>query len=291
MIADKWISAWCSKIGSNHIVEGLPCQDSAKVEYIECSNFVIAAISDGAGSCENSNIGSKFLVDRVIEKTAIIFKLNNWIDKENIEITKEKWREVSFSLFKELKDELKIRAVETDKDFKSLSATLILAVSNGNFVACANIGDGRATFRNEEAEWLPMMVPTKGEEANQTIFITSELWDEDIQSEYFGSFLYENPITAFALLSDGCERASFEILKYNKSEDKYFDPNQPYKPFFEPNCLNLLKLGEANVDQNRINELWGDYLEKGNQKLINEVDDKSMILSVILISQMNASQD
>ncbi|MCY7420291.1 MAG: protein phosphatase 2C domain-containing protein, partial [Chitinophagaceae bacterium] len=70
--------AWCSIIGSSHILEGLPCQDSSKVEYVEDSDFIIAAISDGAGSCDNSQIGSSFLVSRAIEKMASMLKLNNW---------------------------------------------------------------------------------------------------------------------------------------------------------------------------------------------------------------------
>ncbi len=291
MNTDKWISAWSSKIGSSHIIEGLPCQDSSKVQYIENTDFIIAAISDGAGSCVNSHIGSSFLVDRAVEKVATIFKLNNWMENESFELTGDKWREELFIIFKELKEELKTKATESELDFKSLSATLIVAISNGKFIACANIGDGRAAFRNEDSEWLPMVVPTKGEEANQTLFITSDLWEENNQSEYFGTFFYKSPITAFTLLSDGCERASFEILKYNEEEDKYFDPNKPYKPFFEPNYLNLLKLKRANFEQNQINDLWGIFLEKGNQKLINETDDKSMILSVYLISRINEAEN
>lgn len=286
----KWISAWSSRVGSSHIVEGIPCQDSSKVQHIENSDFIVAAVSDGAGSCINSHIGSSFLVDRAIERMASAFKYRNWFEKENVDLTPESWREEVFLQYRELKEELHSKAVELGVDFKSLSATLILAISNGQFIACASIGDGRAAFRDLESEWFPMMVPTKGEEANQTIFITSDLWDEDIGSDYFGTFFYENPITAFSLLTDGCERASFEILKFSEEENKYFDPNKPYKPFFEPNYLNLVKLGKANFHQGQINALWGDFLDKGNNILLNETDDKSMILSVSLISQMDESE-
>jgi len=290
MKTDRWISAWCSKIGSSHISEGLPCQDSSKVEYIEDSDFIIAAISDGAGSCENSQIGSAFLIDRAIEKFASMLKLNDWLNKVDLEINQEKWRSEAFLLFTELKQELKLNAIDLGLNFKSLSATLIIAVSNGKFIACANVGDGRAAYRNTETNWFPMIIPTKGEEANQTLFITSDMWDNSIDSEYFGAFLYSNPITAFTLLSDGCERASFEILKYSEEEKKYYDPNKPYKPFFEPNYATLLKLKEANAGQNQINDLWADFIEKGNPILISETDDKSMILSVFLIGQIDEAE-
>ena len=103
MKTEKWISAWCSIIGSSHILEGLPCQDSSKVEYILDSDFVIAAISDGAGSCTNSHIGSAFLVDRAIEKIATTFKLNDWLQNFDLDLTEEKWRSEAFLLFTELK--------------------------------------------------------------------------------------------------------------------------------------------------------------------------------------------
>jgi len=286
----KWISAWCSKIGSSHIQEGLPCQDNSKVEYVKNTDFIIAAISDGAGSCENSQIGSSFLVDKVIEKLGLFLKSDKGLFINDIELSQKKWREEAFLIFTELKTELKVKANESNLEFKSLSATLIVTISNGKFIACANVGDGRAAFRSMEDEWYPMLIPTKGEEANQTLFITSDFWDTDTQSEYFGSFYYSNPISAFTLLSDGCERASFEILKYNKEEDKYFDPNKPFKPFFEPNYLNLLKLGKAKIDQNKINELWGDFIEKGNSNLINETDDKSMILSLFLTRHIDEAK-
>jgi hypothetical protein len=282
---DKWISAYCSVTGTSHIVEGLPCQDSSKIEYLADTDIVIAAISDGAGSCENSHLGSNFLVDKVIEKIASSLKMNEQLNETEKKITGELWRNETFQVFKDLKKDLFEKSEESEVNFKSLSATLILAISNGNFIACANIGDGRAAFRNSHGDWVAMLTPTKGEEANQTLFITSDLWENEDQ--YFGTFFYESQITAFSLLSDGCERASFEILQYNNEEDKYYDPNKPFKPFFEPNYLNLIKLKKANVEQEKINELWTLFIEKGNQKFISETDDKSMILSVFISQDEN----
>ena len=99
MKTEKWISAWCSKIGSSHILEGMPCQDSSKVEYIQDSDFIIAAISDGAGSCSNSQIGSSFLVGRAIEKIATRVKLNDWFQNIDLELNRENWRREAFLLF------------------------------------------------------------------------------------------------------------------------------------------------------------------------------------------------
>lgn len=284
MNSKNWLSAWCSVIGSSHILENLPCQDSSKVEYLVDSDFVIAAVSDGAGSCENSHLGSHFLVDYAIEKVAITAKLKGWLDEPSL-INDDIWRLEAFNIFSELKRELLLKSQELNIEFKTLSATLIILISNGDYTACAHVGDGRAAIRNDQGEWKSIITPTKGEEANQTLFITSDLWDNVEELNYFGTFFYSYPITAFCLLSDGCERASFEILKYNESEDKYFDPNLPFKPFFEPNYSNLIKMNSANLGQEKINELWGKFLKNGTPALANETDDKSLILSVDLSRQ------
>ncbi len=278
----NWIHAKCSTIGSAHVSEGLPCQDNSRAELLSETDFLIAAVSDGAGSCSHSQIGSKLLVDGAIDKLATAIKLKDWFPYGSENLNGESWRDETYSLFKELKEDLRSRAIELSVDLKALSATLIVAVSNGSFVACAHVGDGRAAFRDDEGNWHPLMTPTKGEEANQTLFVTSELWDESQDSPFFETTFYGKSITAFSLLTDGCERASFEMSKYIKAEDKYADPNLPFKPFFEPNYLNLLKLKQADADQETIDRLWTNFIQKGNEKLMNETDDKTMILSVFI---------
>lgn len=279
MTSNRWISAWSSKIGAYHINEGLPCQDNSIVKVIEDSDFVVAAVSDGAGSCENSHIGSGFLIDNVIDKLITASINKDWI-KSPSTINPESWREEVFNIFQDLKNGLRIKADEYSVVFSSLSATLIVAISNGEFIACANVGDGRATYRNSQGEWNAILTPTKGEEANQTLFITSDLWDTSIDSEFFGSTFFQDSISAFSLLTDGCERASFEILQYSEEEEKYYDPNKPYKPFFEPNYLALLELSKTTLSQDAINELWEKFLDNGTPKLSSETDDKTMVLSV-----------
>ncbi|MBK7438376.1 MAG: protein phosphatase 2C domain-containing protein [Saprospiraceae bacterium] len=42
---------------------------------------------------------------------------------------------------------------------------------------CSHIGDGRAGYQDNENTWHSVLEPFKGEEANQTIFITSDIWE------------------------------------------------------------------------------------------------------------------
>ena len=62
---------------------------------------------------------------------------------------------------------------------------------------------------NTNGEWLPLFRPHKGEEANQTLFITSA-WEG--LAELGGvlvpeSHVYRGDIDALCLLSDGMEKA------------------------------------------------------------------------------------
>lgn len=271
-----WISAWTSTIGLSHISENLPCQDSSRISKIPNTDFIVAAVADGAGSCSHSDIGSSFVVETAINKfTNLCLHLNSKHIDYNV------WRIDAFAIFKEIKTELQLKAYDLSIDFTSLSSTLIVAVSDGNFIACANVGDGRACYRDLQANWHPLMTPTKGEEANQTLFLTSRNWDDQLNSEYFGSFIHCESISAFSLMTDGCERAAFEISKYDEETETYYDPNKPYKPFFEHNYNVLIQLHRAGKDQNSINMLWNNFIKSGNEKLSKETDDKTMSLSVI----------
>src|SRR4051812_1559152 len=99
MDSKNWISAWCSLTGSSHISESLPCQDDSKVEYITDTNIIIAAVSDGAGSCANSKIGSNFLVDNVIEKIASFLKVNDLLIDTHKKLTSDMWKSESLQVF------------------------------------------------------------------------------------------------------------------------------------------------------------------------------------------------
>ena len=88
-------------------------------------------------------------------------------------------------------------------------------------------------------------------------------------------------VKAFCLLSDGCEKASFECNLYDKDKEIYFDPNIPFKEFFHKNVnVHLPNMHKEGKTQEQINELWHNFLMSGNPKLKVELDDKTMILAV-----------
>jgi hypothetical protein len=92
-----------------------------------------------------------------------------------------------------------------------------------------HIGDGRAGFCSSAGgEWVSILTPHKGEEANQTIFITNNWWSK---SNFIMSgvsvpearVIRKNP-SAFTIMSDGCEAHSFECSIMDKATNKWSDP-------------------------------------------------------------------
>lgn len=276
---NKAIIAQASVIGSSHIQSGTPCQDSCVAWLSPSGEYLISIVSDGAGSCSHSHVGSAFVVKKTLEILKERIEKNKWFSNGFLP-NELLWEKELFFIFKAVKLGLIQIAKELKTDYKAFSCTVIATVSSRYGIAYAHIGDGRTAYRTAEEEWKAALTPMKGEEANQTVFITSDSWDEKLESDYFAAKVIKESITAVALLTDGCERACFEVLKFDEASGKYYDPNKPFTPFFEPNYHNLLKMKWAGFSQDKINRLWAGFLENGNAKLRIETDDKTMILAV-----------
>ena len=124
-------------------------------------------------------------------------------------------------------------------------------------------------------EWQALITPYRGNEANETVFITSNIWTQEGVKEYVLTDIIKGNIRGFALLSDGCEKAAFEVNIYDEETQKYTDPNRPFPRFFEPNVPGLRKSHEEHKTQEEINTLWSGFLREGTKQFKHEIDDIS----------------
>ncbi|MCY7359625.1 MAG: protein phosphatase 2C domain-containing protein [Rudanella sp.] len=272
-----WIYAFASVRGNGHIAEDIPCQDAHRVEHYE--NFTIAVICDGAGSCENSDKGANQVADSCLIHFGKRIIESGWADVLPAETI---WQETAKQTLRLIRDDTEKFAQSEDLSFKSISCTVIVVVSLPGGLLVTHIGDGRAGYCTANGDWLSALAPFRGEEVNQTVFITSDIWEEPTINHYLESRVIPGPVTAFALLSDGCEKVSFEVNLYNKETERFYDPNLPYSPFFRPLQKILLTLHEQQKTQEEINMLWAGFLTNGLERLQLETDDKTMILAVRL---------
>ena len=283
MDAGEWIIVGASVQGNGHIEMNLPCQDNHSYEYIR-DGWGIAITSDGAGSAKLSHIGSAASVARAMVHFKNLIEKEKWIEKGTLPSDND-WMKLSYQTLKTVRDELEALAKTRNCDIKDLSATIIVVIHSPYGLLAVHIGDGRAGYKDMNGEWHSLITPHKGEEANQTIFIPSDFWNSHFY-EMSGAVVPEprivrEQISAFTLMSDGCESTSWLCNQYNESTGKYYDPNLPFGKFFASPIETLQSFRKDNVPIEERRNKWYQFLKDGNKKFEKETDDKTMILGAL----------
>ncbi|MBK8370353.1 MAG: protein phosphatase 2C domain-containing protein [Saprospiraceae bacterium] len=167
-----WSIYGVSVPGAYHLQNEIPCQDSHSFGVLN-KFWKYAIVCDGAGSLENSDLGSEFLTSiasKVIKKT---LSKETWYHSAKIP-DETSWSVAANKIIKELFRSLWQYAQKIEINYKSMGATVNLMVFNDNGYLSVHVGDGRATVLTSDNEWIAAIKPFKGENAGETVFITSE---------------------------------------------------------------------------------------------------------------------
>jgi hypothetical protein len=281
--ADDWIVVGASVTGNGHISSGKPCQDNHKYEYLG-DGWGIAIVSDGAGSAEKSEIGSKVVAYRGVTLFKELIVSKEWQTKNELPTDKE-WEESAYKVLFELRNNMEEVANKNNIPIKALSATAIVVIHTPKGLLVTHIGDGRAGYKNKEGNWLPLITPHKGEEANQTIFVPHDGWNIPFLN-MSGTRVPESVVIrekpyGFVLMSDGCETTAWQCIQKKEGTERYYDPNKPHTPFFKSLDEQLQKFRKQNTDLTERAKSWWKFIESGNDSFVRETDDKTMILGVL----------
>ena len=281
--ADDWIVVGASVTGNGHIGSGKPCQDNHKYEYLG-DGWGIAIVSDGAGSAEKSEIGSKVVAYRGVTLFKELIASKEWQTRNELPTDKE-WEESAYKVLFELRNNMEEVANKNNIPIKALSATAIVVIHTPKGLLVTHIGDGRAGYKNKEGNWLPLITPHKGEEANQTIFVPHDGWNIPFLN-MSGTRVPESVVIrekpyGFVLMSDGCETTTWLCNQKKEGVERYYDPNKPHTPFFESLDKQLQNLRKENTDLTERAKNWWKFIESGNDLFVRETDDKTIILVVL----------
>lgn len=268
-----------SVLGLSHDQMKMPCQDYCGYESLDFG-WGIAVTADGAGSAAHSDVGSHIAVERAIFHFKSRIQSKDWL-QQGVLPTDAEWMQLSYNALKAVRDDMETFAQKKSKPLSSLATTLIVLVHTPVGILAAHVGDGRAGYCNKDGEWKSIMVPHKGEEANQTIFMTSDFWGipNYVMS---GVFVPESRVirevpSAFALMSDGSENTCWLCNRYNSEKQIYEDLNMPYDKFFVPVTMNLDSMRENREDLDSRKDRWAEFLMvKG--PFAKEPDDKTMVI-------------
>lgn len=274
-VGQEWAVAWASARGHLHVAEDMPCQDFARHVALDYGRGVVV-VADGAGSAAHSEVGSERVTAWALERFAGLMEREAWLGAAALPDAGQ-WRALALRELAAVREELAAFAERQDWLLGDLACTVIVLLYGRDFVQVAHVGDGRAGWADEAGDWRAAMLPFRGEEANETVFLSSEGWDEALETTQF-----EGKVGAFVVLTDGCEKSAFEMNLYDEALGRYYDPNRPYAPFLNPNVGGLRAMYNDGKSQDEVNALWLRFLEGGTRHFQSEGDDKTMVLGARL---------
>lgn len=280
---DHWWITGASYIGNMHIEKGIECQDSYQFKKL-ANDMGIAVVCDGAGSKVNSKQGADLVAKRSVEWLAQIIENAKYIAEESLP-------GIANDLYEYIYSELKKYSEENTLPFESLGSTLIAVIYSPEWLACFHIGDGRAAYqKTDDKSWEALLDPWNTEEGYTIFTTTNEIKEAPApRLDYIRSRFISGSVASFAIMSDGCENASFECQIFDSHTQKYIKPNRPFSGFFNPvkkqlinihHHFNSLEYLTDEEKQKSVNEVWQKFLKQGTTQLTREADDRTMIFAI-----------
>lgn len=189
----KWAHA--KSTGPSHLADGLPCQDAVSVRACAGRNgsqWIVAALADGAGSACHATIGAQYAVDCFID---FISDALGEIDPSHGDDLREILKRGS----KVVHAALAAVARSHEQIPSDYAATFLGCVSDGRRTAFVQIGDGAIIHRRDDALNLAF-VPQRGRYANETQFVTGNKALEQVEIS-----ICDRAPDSVMLFSDGLE--------------------------------------------------------------------------------------
>lgn len=267
--------------GDGHCVKHVRCQDYHSFKKIN-KEWNVAVVSDGAGSKQNADIGSKIVCQFLCSYLEHLL-IDDPIHADGTVLNEKEWDIEFRSMLNMLQKGIMNNLVTEDKPFDSFAATIIVLVYSTKGYMFAHVGDGRAAIKYC-GEWKSIMTPHKGEEANQTIFSTSMIYSEIPNYKLSGVYVPEtlsvsHPFEAFVLMTDGVERgpyATYQKQDLPNGDFKVVDVNTPRSTILEKSVLSILDLPR----ESRKDAILAFITE--NKELKSEPDDKTLLIGKIV---------
>ncbi len=219
-----WKTLYQSVQGTSHGRTGQPCQDSSTARELSLKNetVLILACSDGAGSAEHSEIGSRLACDRIVEVISGELQTQDALPTILAEQALGWTRQVHQALAAE--------ADSREIPIRQLACTLLFAVVGQSGAAFGQIGDGAIVVWQDE-RYQNIFWPQSGEYVNTTYFVSDARFESCFEFAWCSGSIDE-----LALFTDG-----LQMLGLN------FQEKQAHGPFFAPMFETLRKQQPADL--------------------------------------------
>jgi len=207
----SWQTAAASVVGSSHLDQGKPCQDAFALQVLPllCGGEALCAVvSDGAGSAEHSEQGSRLACD-----TAMDLLTSRDPSGEDMCLTEQ----LAHHILDRIREELASEAQRTEVPLKSFACTLLGTLITPEQALYFQVGDGALVVQAESVAGV-VFWPEEGLYANMTHFVTGE-----DAADHLEVYLSDRPPTQLALFSDGLQRLALN-MKHQTIHRPFFDP-------------------------------------------------------------------
>ena len=247
-----WKTLAKSVQGVGHRRGDIPCQDSCRIHQLSIGEeqVLILTASDGAGSAEQSEIGSRTACESM--ERIVVDELMRWGGLKPFGIAQ------AYTWYQQVLHDLQANAELLGVPVRQLACTLLTAVVGETGAAFCQIGDG-AIATKVDGKFEHVFWPQSGEYANTTNFITGGRLENDLMFEWRDAQI--NEITIF---TDGLQPVALNYAQ-----------RHVHQPFFSP-------LFNALANQPNPSELEQPMLAFLESKSLAERtdDDLTLILAM-----------
>jgi serine/threonine protein phosphatase PrpC len=184
-----WRFASAQVAGTAHTQRAIKCQDRCVCRTLG-NGGIVAALADGSGSAEFSDIGAQIAVDTIADviDTAPIDATTNFLELLRSSVIKAR-------------DAVLEYAKNDGNESRQFASTLLAVVSTEYGGGAVQLGDGVIVVGHEAGEMAWVFWPQRGEYANSTRFLT----DEDAVDQMEVEAYRNRSLSDLVLISDGLQ--------------------------------------------------------------------------------------
>lgn len=199
-----------SQQGRSHARQKKVCQDRFDIQVLLKRNIILAAVSDGVGSCDLSDIGASCAVQTALDQ------IREDLSDQTVEISKANMGIILRRAMRAAKDQVDRLAAKAQILPYSFYATLTIAVYDSRCLYFGHAGDDGIVALTESGVYEMVTIRHKGEEASSVY---------PLQNESTWQLGAVENVVAFIMATDG-------VLDYFVKGE--FENNRIYYPFAEP---------------------------------------------------------
>ncbi len=253
-----WKTALVIVKGTSHQKTDSPCQDYCITHRTK--SFTILALSDGAGSCKLSHIGSRAACLGFIRGAKML--LRPYQDNSDAlgsflaESSEESWLTVLDCAAQFVVAAAEKRNVNPEE---SMACTLLGAIIGQSCAIVLQVGDGAWVAETESSGFHPVTWPEHGQYVNETYFITHAGYSEHLQFKVIPN---DGLLRSLIGFSDGIERLCLDL-----SEKTAVDG------FFRPLCSLFVRQTKAEFEKG-----FSGFLKSERVTSLTD-DDTSIIIA------------